>query len=102
MMVTIRKIEGIMIKTNVVMMGQFREMRETRRSQDNYKRYLSTLANSQLEGEINFLLEEFSLDTYGHDFFYKVRLVQTELVSRADDDWKVRIENMNQESRNLF
>lgn len=102
MMVTIRKIEGIMIKTNVVMMGQFREMRETRRSQDNYKRYLSTLANSQLEGEINFLLEEFSLDTYGHDFFYKVRLVQTELVSRADDDWKIRIENMNQESRNLF
>lgn len=91
-----------MIKTNVVMMGQFREMRETRRSQDNYKRYLSTLANSQLEGEINFLLEEFSLDTYGHDFFYKVRLVQTELVSRADDDWKIRIENMNQESRNLF
>ncbi len=91
-----------MIKTNVVMMGQFREMRETRRSQDNYKRYLSTLANSQLEGEINYLLEEFSLDSYGQDFFLKVRLVQTELVSRADEEWKVRIENMNQETRHLF
>jgi len=91
-----------MVKTNVVMMGQFRELREVKRSQDNYKRYLSTLANSQLEGEINFLLEEFSMDTYGQDFFYKVRLVQSELVSRADDDWKVRIESMNQDSRHLF
>lgn len=91
-----------MIKSNVVMMGQFREMRETRRSQDNYKRYLSTLANSQLETEINFLLEEFSLDSYGQDFFSKAHLVQNELVSRADDEWKVRIENMNQETRKLF
>ena len=91
-----------MIKTNVVMMGQFREMREIRRSQDNYKRYLSTLANIQLESEINFLLEEFSLDTYGQDFFSKVRLIQSELVSRADDDWKVRIESMNQELKHLF
>jgi hypothetical protein len=87
-----------MIKTNVVMMGQFREMRETQRSQDNYKRYLSTLANSQLESEINYLLEEFSMDTYGQDFFYKTRLVQSELVSRADDDWKARIQNMNLET----
>jgi hypothetical protein len=87
-----------MVKTNVVMMGQFREMRDTRKSQDNYKRYLTTLVNSQLESEINFLLEEFSMDSYGQDFFFKVRLVQSELVSRADDDWKVRIENMNQET----
>ena len=91
-----------MLKTNVLMMGQFREMRDTRKSQDNYKRYLTTLVNSQLESEINFLLEEFSMDSYGQDFFYKVRLVQSELVSRADDDWKVRIENMNQETHLLF
>ena len=91
-----------MVKTNVVMMGQFRELRETRRSQDNYKRYLATLANSQLEGEINFLLEEFSLDTYGQDFFFKVRQVQSELVARADDEWKIRIENINQETLHLL
>ena len=91
-----------MIKTNVLMMEQFRELRESRRAQDNYKRYLSTLANSQLESEINFLLEEFSMDTYGQDFFFKTRLVQSELVSRADEDWKVRIENMNQETQPLF
>lgn len=91
-----------MIKTNVVMMGEFRESRETRRSQENYKRYLSTLANSQLETEINFLLDEFSMDSYGRDFFFKVRLIQSELVSRADDDWKVRIENLNQETPNFL
>lgn len=88
-----------MIKSNVVMMGEFRELRETRAKQETYKRYLSTLANAQLESEINFLLDEFSLDTYGKDFFYKVRLVQNELVSRADDDWKVRIENINKETQ---
>lgn len=87
-----------MIKTNVVEMGDFREMREIRRSQENYKRYLATLGNSQLESEINFLLDEFSMDTYGHDFFFKVRMVQSELVSRADDDWKGRIQSINQES----
>lgn len=86
-----------MAKAKVIMMGEFREMREMRKSQANYKRYLSTLENSQLESEINFLLEEFSMDTYGKDFFYKTRLVQSELVLRADDDWKVRIESMNQE-----
>ena len=86
-----------MVKTNVVMMGDFREMREIRKSQDNYKRYLSTLGNSQLETEINFLLEEFSLDAYGKDFFSKVRLVQSEIVARADDEWKVRIENITKE-----
>lgn len=87
-----------MIKTNVVVMDDFREMREIRRSQENYKRYLATLGNSQLESEINFLLDEFSMDTYGHDFFFKVRMVQSELVSRADDDWKGRIQNINQET----
>ena len=96
------KYRGAMIKTNVVMMGEFREMRETRRSQDGYKRYLSTLQNSQLESEINFLLEEFSLDAYGTDFFYKVRLVQSELVSRADDGWKTKIESLTRDTLHLL
>ncbi len=91
-----------MIKTNVVTMNEFRELRETRRSQENYKRYLSTLGNSQLETEINFLLDEFSLDSYGKDFFFKVRLVQSEIVARADEDWKVRIEQLNKESLQLL
>lgn len=101
MRVTFQKYRGAMIKTNVVMMGEFRESRELKRTQENYKRYLSTLANAQLESEINFLLDEFSLDTYGQDFFFKVRSVQNELVSRADDDWKERIVSINQETSHL-
>ena len=87
-----------MIKTNVVAMDDFRELREILRTQETYKRYLATLGNSQLESEINFLLDEFSMDTYGHDFFFKVRMVQNELVSRADDDWKAKIQKINLES----
>lgn len=91
-----------MVKTNVVKLGDFREQRETRASQDNYKKYLTSLANGQLEGEINYLLDQFSLDTYGQDFFLKVRLVQNELVSRADGDWKVKISSMNRETLHLL
>lgn len=91
-----------MIKTNVVTLNEFRELKETRRSQENYQKYLSTLANSQLESEINFLLDEFSLDSYGKDFFSKVRLVQNEIVARADDDWKVRIQQLNKDTLQLL
>ncbi len=91
-----------MIKSNVVLLGNYRELRESRRGQENYQRYLSTLGNSQLETEINFLLDEFSLDSYGKDFFYKVRLVQNEIVSRADDTWKVGIEQINKDTLQLL
>lgn len=102
MEVAVQKIEGIMVKTNVVVMGDFRDMRDTRHSQDGYKKYLGTLENSQLETEINFLLNEFSEDTYDKDFFFKVRQVQTEIVARADDDWKVRIESLTKDTLHLI
>lgn len=84
------------------MMNEFRELRETKAKQETYKRYLSTLANGQLESEINFLLDEFSQDSYGKDFFFKVRLVQSEIVSRADVEWKDRILKINEETQSLF
>jgi hypothetical protein len=90
--------EEMMIKTNVVMLKDFRELKETHKIQETYKSYLMTLNNSQLEIEINFLLDEFSLDTFGDDFFIKVRMVQNEILSRADGDWKNKIERINLES----
>ena len=87
-----------MIKTNVVKLSDVREKREARRSQENYKRYLATLQNSQLEGEINFLLDEFSNDNCGKDFSNKVHMIQTELVQRADGDWKVKIAELSRET----
>jgi len=91
-----------MTKTNVLMMGEFREHQELRRTQETYGRYLSTLENNQLEAEINFLLEEFSQDSYGRDFSSKVKLVQKELVSRADANWKGKIEMINQDTMRLL
>jgi len=102
MMDKIIKIEGIMTNTNVVIMGNYKEMKEARRSQDNYRRYLATLANSQLETEITYLLDEFSMDNYGNDFSSKVKLIQSEIIARADQDWKLRIENLTKESQIHF
>lgn len=83
-----------MNKTNVLMMWEFRELQELKRSGEVYGRYLNTLGNSQLETEINFLLEEFSQDSYGKDFFKKGNLILKEIASRADGDWKVKIESL--------
>ncbi len=91
-----------MTKTNVLLMGEFRELQELRRSQETYGRYLSTLENNQLESEINFLLEEFSQDSYGRDFSTKVKMVQKEIVARADASWKIKIEQLNQETMRLL
>jgi hypothetical protein len=88
-----------MTNTNVLMMGNYKELKEARRSQDNYRRYLGTLANSQLETEISYLLDEFSMDNYGSDFSSKVKLIQNEIIARADQDWKLRIENLTKESQ---
>lgn len=88
-----------MTNTNVVMMGNYKEIKEARRSQENYRRYLGTLANSQLETEISYLLEEFSMDNYGNDFSSKVKLIQSEIISRADQDWKHKIENLTKETQ---
>jgi SRSO17 transposase len=91
-----------MIKTNVLVVGDFREIKELRKTQETYKKYLGTLGNSQLETEIQYLLNQFSLDTTGKDFYEKVKLVQHEIVERADSDWKSRIEVLNKETLQLL
>ena len=58
----------------VVSINEWKDLKEIKRSEESYKRYLSTLANSQLEIEVNALLEEFSGDSYGKDFFAKGQL----------------------------
>ena len=85
-----------MKSSNLIKLNDFRELKETRHSKNNYQRYLRTLSNFQIETEINFLLDEFSSDSYDKDFFFKVELIQDEIISRADDDWKIRIRALNQ------
>jgi hypothetical protein len=79
---------------NVFSIGEFKELKEIKRAEESYKGYLQTLANSQLEIEVNALLEEFSDDMYGKDFFSKGRLILKEISSRAAGPVKTQIDKM--------
>lgn len=87
---------------NIVSMGEFKELKEMKKIEESYKRYLKTLGNSQLEIEVNVLLEEFSGDVYGKDFFSKGQLILKEITSRAQQPIKSKIENLTKETLRLL
>ena len=91
-----------MTKLNVVDLGIFKEQKEIKRAEDAYRLYLKTLANSQLEIEVNHLLEEFSGDLYGKDYFSKGRLILKEISSRATGPVKAKIESLNKDTLKLI
>lgn len=86
----------------VINLGEFKEMKEIQRCEESYGRYLKTLADSQLEIEVNVLLEEFSGDVYGRDFFAKGRLILNEISSRASGSVKTKIENFSKDTLRLI
>jgi hypothetical protein len=83
-------------------MGEFKELKEIKRAEESYGRYLKTLCNSRLETEINALLEEFSGDVYGKDFFSKGQLVLKEITSRAEYPVNKKIESLTKETLKLL
>jgi hypothetical protein len=87
---------------NVVSIGDFKELKELKRAEDAYKGYLKTLGNSQLEIEVNSLLEEFSGDLYGKDFFTKGQLILKEITSRAHTPVKLKIEKLTKDTLRLI
>lgn len=87
---------------NVINFGDFKELKEVQRCEETYGRYLKTLANSQLEVEVNALLEEFSGDVYGKDFFSKGRLILNEISSRAAVPVRTQIEKMSRDTFKLI
>jgi hypothetical protein len=91
-----------MSKWNVINLGEFKELKELKRSEEMYGRYLKGLPNSQLETEVNSLLEEFSGDTYGKDFFAKGQLILKEITERADQPVKKSIETMTFDTLRLL
>ena len=91
-----------MTKLNVVNMVEFKELKELKRAEESYKSYLKTLANSQLEIEVNSLLEEFSGDAYGKDFFSKGQLILKEISSRVQPTVKAKIEKFSQDTLRLL
>ena len=87
---------------NVVSIGEFKELKEIKKIEESYRRYLKTLGNSQLEIEVNILLEEFSGDAYGKDFFSRGQLILKEITSRAQQPLKTKIENLTKETLKLL
>jgi hypothetical protein len=87
---------------NVISLGEFKELKEIRRCEETYGSYLKTLANSQLEIEVNALLEDFSGDTYGKDFFSKGRLLLNEITSRAAEPVRTKIETLTSDTLKLL
>jgi hypothetical protein len=85
---------------NVVRMNDWKDLKEMKRSEESYQRYLETLANSQLEIEVNALLEEFSGDSYGKDFFTKGQLILKEITSRAHGPVRDKIQEFTQDVLN--
>ncbi len=86
----------------VLSINEWKDLKEIKRSEESYKRYLSTLANSQLEIEVNALLEEFSGDSYGKDFFAKGQLILKEITSRAQGSAKQKIEKFSKDTLQLL
>jgi hypothetical protein len=89
-----------MTNNNVIGFEDLRVRNEIRKSQANYKMYLGTLGNSQLEAEINFVLDHYSSEINENDFLDKVKLIQNEILNRADTDWKNSIQRLNNSDQN--
>jgi len=87
---------------NVVDLGEFKELKELRKSEETYRHYLKTLGNTQLEGEVNYLLDEFAQDSYEKEFFSKGRLILSEISSRAQGGVKTKITLLNEETFRLI
>jgi hypothetical protein len=87
---------------NVISIGDFKEKKEIQKSEEIYTRYLKTLGNSQLEIEVNALLDEFSGDAYGKDFFSKGRLILNEISARAEQPVRLKIDSLTKETLRLL
>lgn len=87
---------------NVIDMGEFKELKEIQRCEEAYGRYLKTLPNGQLENEVNFLLNQYSEDTYGKEFFTKGKLILKEISSRAHTTVKAKIHKMTEDTLRLL
>ena len=86
----------------VICLNDYKETKELQRCEESYTRYLKTLGNSQLEVEVNVLLEEFSGDIYGKDFFSKGRLILNEIGLRAQEPVRTKIQNIARETLRLI
>lgn len=85
-------------RMKIINLEEFKESKELRKCENTYSRYLKSLNNMQLEIEINSLLEEFSNNSYGKDFFSRAQLLLHEIASRSEESVRNKLESMTRET----
>ncbi len=85
-----------MSKLNVVDLAAFKELKEVRKSLSAFEKYLKSLTNIQLEGEVNCLLDE-SKEKVGSDFFSKSQMILKEISRRVHPAVKPKIDELRSE-----
>ena len=79
---------------NVIELGNFKDFKETRVLEKKYEVYLKSLANSQLEIEVNALLDEFAEDKQDKNYFSRGQLILREIKSRAHTSVRRKIDKL--------
>lgn len=91
-----------MEKQNVVDFEKFKNAKTQGSEAKVYELYVQSLSNSQLEVEVNNLLNIFSEDNYGDDYFTKGKLILKEISSRTHHQVRTKLEEMNAEVLRLL
>ncbi|MFA7613624.1 MAG: hypothetical protein WCY48_05250 [Candidatus Caldatribacteriota bacterium] len=91
-----------MEKQNVVDFNQFKNTKVQGAQARVYELYVQSLSNSQLEVEVNNLLNIFSEDNYGDDYFTKGKLILKEISNRTHHQVRPKLEEMNAEVLKLL
>lgn len=91
-----------MEKQNVVDLTEFKTSKAQGAQSKVYEQYVQSLSNSQLEIEVNNLLNIFSEDNYGDDYFAKSKLILNEISNRTHHQVRPKLEKMNAEILRLL
>lgn len=91
-----------MEKQNVVDFEKFKNAKTHGAEAKVYELYVQSLSNSQLEVEVNNLLNIYSEDNYGDDYFTKGKLILKEISSRTHHQVRTKLEKMNAEVLRLI
>ncbi len=87
---------------NVINLRDPKNYQEIKKVNSTYGLYLKGLNNSQLESEINFLINEISHENSDLDTLQKGKLILKEITSRVDTETKAKIQKRYQETLDLI
>jgi|GEM_PF-1805726 len=90
------------MEKKVVSLNEFKAKKDLRKKLDTYSNYLRSLSHSQLETEVNTLLDEFNLDEIPKNFYFKCQIILQEISSRATGSTKIRIDKLSKETLKLL